>query len=180
MSNVGRKIVALVDRPCGIGRSVTRDVWTIETEDTENDREVWTITSEVHEGTWAMASNYIGTDFEFLDEIESYPIAAQVAPYRDKLSSDERKEAPVYGGFTNYFPDAMVAVAAHSKVANDKHNPGEPLHWSKGKSNDHADCVARHLLDVGRIDPETGKSHTIALAWRAMALLQTELENNND
>lgn len=82
-----------------------------------------------------------------------------------------------------YFPNALLAVAAHSKKANDKHNPGEPLHWSKEKSSDHADCIGRHLLDIGpnwdAIDPEFGSLHATALAWRALALLETVLTRNN-
>ncbi len=95
-------------------------------------------------------------------------------------NSAARKGMPVFSGFMQYFPDAMLAVAEHSRKANDKHNPGEPLHWSKDKSKDHADCIARHLLDIGPTwderDPELGSLHATALAWRAMALLQTVLE----
>lgn len=73
-----------------------------------------------------------------------------------------------------------MAIAEHSKKANDKHNPGEQLHWSKDKSKDHADCIARHLIDIGPIwdakDCELGSLHATALAWRALALLQTVLE----
>jgi hypothetical protein len=94
--------------------------------------------------------------------------------------SAARKGKPLFSGCLMYFPDALLAVAEHSKKANDKHNPGEPLHWSKDKSKDHADCVARHLLDVGPAwddtDPEFGSYHATALAWRALALLQTVLD----
>jgi hypothetical protein len=90
--------------------------------------------------------------------------------------SGSRKATPLYSGCMAYFPDALAAVARLSKVGNDKHNPGQPLHWSKDKSADHADCLARHLVDHGAIDPETGLSHTVAVAWRALALLQTEIE----
>jgi hypothetical protein len=89
--------------------------------------------------------------------------------------SDERKDIPVYSGFMAYFPDAMAEVARLSLEGNRKHNPGQPLHWSKDKSNDHADCLGRHLLEQGVMDTD-GFSHTVKVAWRAMALLQTELE----
>jgi hypothetical protein len=79
-----------------------------------------------------------------------------------------------------YFPDALLAIAEHSYRGNEKHNPGEPLHWAREKSKDHADCIARHLIDIGpywnAIDPETGSYHAAALAWRALALLQLVLE----
>lgn len=90
--------------------------------------------------------------------------------------SAERKAVPVCSGVLDYFPAALAAVAKLSKLGNDKHNPGEPLHWTRDKSTDHADCIARHLIDRGIIDPDTGLSHTVEIAWRALALLQIELE----
>lgn len=109
-------------------------------------------------------------------------LAAAVAVTDPKTSSVQRKSKPLFSGVLMYFPDALMAVAEHSRKANDKHNPGEPLHWSKGKSTDHADCIARHLLDIGPtwnlVDPEFGSLHATALAWRALALLQTVLERN--
>jgi hypothetical protein len=86
-----------------------------------------------------------------------------------------RKGYPVVTGVLDYFPDAIAAVAAVSKAGNDQHNPGEPLHWSRDKSNDHADCIGRHLLERGRLDIDGGR-HSAKLAWRALALLQLELE----
>lgn len=94
--------------------------------------------------------------------------------------SAKRKNSPVFSGVMQYFPDALLAVAKHSKAGNDKHNPGQPLHWSREKSKDHADCIARHLIDIGpnwdEKDPETGSLHATALAWRALALLQLAIE----
>lgn len=79
------------------------------------------------------------------------------------------------GGLLDYFPAALAAVAAHSMAGNAKHNPGQPLHWARDKSLDHADCITRHLVERGGFDPD-GTRHSAALAWRALALLQTELE----
>lgn len=91
--------------------------------------------------------------------------------------SAERKTLPVATGVLDYFPAALAEIAKLSKIGNDKHNPGEPLHWSRGKSSDHADCILRHLIDRGQPDPGSGGlSHTVAVAWRALALLQEELE----
>lgn len=75
-----------------------------------------------------------------------------------------------------YFPDALAYVAAVSKAGNDKHNPGQPMHHARGKSSDHADCILRHLAQAGTIDPDDGLRHTAKVAWRALALLQEELE----
>jgi len=94
--------------------------------------------------------------------------------------SARRKATPIASGVLFYFPDALAEVARLSKAGNDKHNPGEPLHWSRGKSNDHADCIARHLIDAGpdqcAIDEEDGILHATKTAWRALANLQVVLE----
>lgn len=87
----------------------------------------------------------------------------------------KRKAVPLAEGLLYYFPAALAAVAAVSKSGNDQHNPGQPLHWSRGKSNDHADCILRHLVDAGTMDTD-GHRHTAKVAWRALALLQEELE----
>lgn len=87
-----------------------------------------------------------------------------------------RKQTPIATGCLDYFPDALAAVARLSLKANRKHNGDAPLHWSKGKSADHADCLVRHLLERGKVDEEMDESHTVHVAWRALALLQTEIE----
>jgi hypothetical protein len=79
-------------------------------------------------------------------------------------------------GLLDYFPAALAEVAKVSKYGNDKHNPGEDLHHSRGKSTDHADCIVRHLVDRGTKDAD-GIRHTALVAWRALALLQQELED---
>ena len=100
------------------------------------------------------------------------------------MDSLTRKGTPLFSGVLMYFPDALLEVAKHSKRGNDKHNPGQPLHWSKEKSKDHADCISRHLIDIGpnwdRLDPETQSLHATALAWRALALLQIVMERNEE
>lgn len=90
--------------------------------------------------------------------------------------SKARKNIPLTTGVIDYFPAALVAVAEVSRVGNDKHNPGQPLHWARGKSNDQADAIGRHLIERGSIDPDTNLRHSAQLAWRALALLQEELE----
>lgn len=100
----------------------------------------------------------------------------------DSLSSEDRKTYPMTSGLGDYFPDALAAVAHISWAGNEKHNPGEPLHWARGKSMDHADCCARHLqqrggVDIVQIGDKTLRiRHSAQLAWRALALLQQELE----
>lgn len=88
----------------------------------------------------------------------------------------ERKNVPLTTGVLDYFPDAISAIAVVSKIGNDQHNPGQPLHWDKSKSTDHADCLVRHLIERGTLDTD-GMRHSAKVAWRALALLQTEIEN---
>lgn len=90
--------------------------------------------------------------------------------------SAARKNVPIARGVLDYFPAAIAAVAELSQKGNDKHNPGEDLHHARGKSTDHADCILRHLIDRGTVDPEDGILHDVKVAWRALALLQEELE----
>jgi hypothetical protein len=96
------------------------------------------------------------------------------------LSTDreERKNTPIYSGVLQYFPRAIAYVSKISKIGNDIHNPGEPLHWAKGKSQDHENCVARHLIEAGTWDESVSPPvrHSGYLAWRSLALLETELE----
>ncbi len=107
------------------------------------------------------------------------------APKRKRLledTSENRKRYPIARGLLDYFPDACAAVAEVSFLGNEKHNPGEPMHWARGKSMDHADCISRHLVERGGFDTITiggvdyKVRHSAALAWRGFALLQEELE----
>lgn len=90
----------------------------------------------------------------------------------------KRKTYPITTGCLDYFPDALLEVANLSKIGNDQHNPGEPLHWAKEKSQDEADALVRHLLDRGTRDTD-GVRHSAKVAWRALALLQRELDAEN-
>lgn len=106
--------------------------------------------------------------------------------------SGERKGIPLFSGVLAYFPAALAGVARHSKAGNDKHNPGQELHHSRGKSSDHADCIMRHLMDLSdlladiRDNGRTERSvrdaldEASALAWRALALSQELHEKVGD
>lgn len=111
------------------------------------------------------------------------------------IDSAERKTYPIYNGVFGYFPAAIAGVAHHSYINNEKHNPGALMHWSMNKSTDHADCVSRHLLDLGEMLREYGDNENAAyqgmqlrdpdplvkailaeanaLSWRSLALSQT-------
>jgi len=79
-----------------------------------------------------------------------------------------RKAIPLCSGVLDYFPAALVEVARVSKAGNDQHNPGEPLHWARGKSNDHLDAALRHIVE----------RDLSAAAWRILAALQLQCEAN--
>jgi len=89
------------------------------------------------------------------------------------------KAFPLATGCLDYFPDALMEVALVSMLGNEQHNPGEPLHWSKGKSNDHADAAIRHLRLRGTRD-SNGARHSGEAAWRALANLQIEIEKERE
>ena len=86
-----------------------------------------------------------------------------------------RKAVPIYSGFLKYFPRAIAAVAELSRVGNEQHNPGKPLHWDRSKSGDELDALSRHLLDADGIDVDK-VLHATKIAWRAMANLEKVLE----
>lgn len=90
-------------------------------------------------------------------------------------TAEERKALPLASGVLDYFPEALLAVAEVSRVGNEQHHPGQPLHWDKSKSTDEADALMRHLLDRGKRDTD-GMRHSAKVAWRALALLQRELD----
>jgi hypothetical protein len=97
-----------------------------------------------------------------------------------------RKMFPMAEGLLDYFPDALAAVSNLSYLGNLKHNiSGAPRH-ERTKSMDHADCIMRHLTERGGFDIITVDGmdyrvrHSVALAWRALALAQQEIEEAED
>ena len=90
-----------------------------------------------------------------------------VAPTKRALewSSERRKRYPIFSGLMKYFPDAIYEVARLSLESNEKHNPGEHLHWAIEKSGDTLDCIGRHMLD----------GEWVHVAWRALENLQRQI-----
>ena len=93
------------------------------------------------------------------------------------LPSDpkERKKIPITSGVLDYFPAALAEIAKVSQAGNDQHNEGQDLHWARGKSTDQYDTMIRHSLERGTLDTD-GQRHSAKMAWRALAILQLELE----
>jgi len=93
----------------------------------------------------------------------------------------ERKQIPIYSGFIAYFPAAIAAVASHSFVSNEQHNPGEPLHWAREKSTDQLDALARHLTELTEADTLNEEIELLkAIVWRAAAQLQLKCEEKDN
>jgi len=72
----------------------------------------------------------------------------------------------------DYFPDALCAVAQVIAQGQQQH---QTKGWDRTKSTDQADCLLRHFLDRGLADTD-GARHSAKLAWRALAMLQLEIE----
>ena len=87
-----------------------------------------------------------------------------------------RKQHPVFSGVLKYFPNAIYYVSGVSWQGNQQHHPDKPLHWDKSKSTDEPDALVRHLLQYDQFDDD-GILHAGKVAWRALALLERELES---
>jgi hypothetical protein len=97
----------------------------------------------------------------------------------------ERKAYPIATGVLDYFPSALLEISRVSQVGNDQHNPGQPLHWARGKSTDQADTAIRHFME--RTSPDEagatkltkdsdGMYHLAKSCWRQLAEFQIALE----
>lgn len=82
-------------------------------------------------------------------------------------AAEERKQIPVYSAFVRFFPRAIVAVTQKSMEGQRQHNPdGDTIKWIRSASSDDKDALMRHVID----------EDWAAVAWRAMAVLEKELE----
>jgi hypothetical protein len=110
----------------------------------------------------------------------------EIRPLRSTAArtSSERKAQPIATGVLAYWPKTMAALSEVSRRGNDKHNPGEPLHWARDKSTDEADCTVRHIVDA-LSDPdgvlalnEDGSPHLLAALWRLASWCERALEGD--
>lgn len=147
-------------------RDILGQVWVVQ----KRDSDLYPFTDVDRMRTWTENGVYdVGMDtvYNLIEEVTEQP------------PEPTRKDYPVTTGCLHYFPDALMAVARCSLIGNDQHNPGEPLHWAVDKSNDHLDCLGRHLLDAGEMDDD-GILHDVKVAWRALANLQTVINEGKD
>jgi hypothetical protein len=111
-------------------------------------------------------------------EFDEYEVGTQDTGVLNSQGGIEftRKQTPIFTGVLNYFPDAIREVAKCSYAGQQQHNPDKPLAWDRSKSGDELDALSRHLLEAGTIDTD-GIRHSAKVAWRALANLQKEIEN---
>ncbi len=91
---------------------------------------------------------------------------------------DARKAIPMYDFFVGYFPDALVELVKVAVVGNEQHNPGEKLHWARGKSMDQMNTAQRHMFDhaINKFDDGGKTRHLAKAAWRLLAQIQLDIE----
>lgn len=111
------------------------------------------------------------------------PVLVEATPEASKalgLPTDdkERKRLKLFTYLMEYFPDAFLAEVEVAVRGNEQHNPGEPLHWARDKSNDQLNTAFRHLFDYGRgVKKDTdGQYHLAKAIWRLKAQLQLDIE----
>lgn len=99
----------------------------------------------------------------------------------------ERACYPIGTYLTEYCPNALLALSKHSYEANEKHNPGEEIHWARDKSIGSINRIFRHLFEFawhyGRGEKDKSRYHLTAAAWRTNELLErylTKMEPFNE
>ena len=81
-------------------------------------------------------------------------------------NSEQRKRVPIYTGFIKYFPDAIIEVTKQSTRGMLQHDTPT---WNKDVSTDELDALMRHIIE----------EDWAAVAWRAMANLQRQCDEEN-
>lgn len=77
--------------------------------------------------------------------------------------------------FIYYFPNAMKAIAELNVQGNIQHyGNADNVQWKYKVSSNHAGKILNHLVDHGTVDVD-GVRHSTKVAWRSLALLETEL-----
>lgn len=88
----------------------------------------------------------------------------------------ERKKIPLGSGVFDCFTAALIEVAKCAHQGNVQHyGNADNVQWVQGKSNKHFDCLLKHAADRGTFDTD-GIRHSAKLAWRALAMLQMEMQ----
>lgn len=76
-----------------------------------------------------------------------------------------------------YWPNALKALAELNRQGNLQHyGNADKIRWKWKVSSNHVGKMLNHLIDNGTVDSD-GIRHSTKVAWRALAMLETELIN---
>jgi ribosomal protein L7/L12 len=78
--------------------------------------------------------------------------------------SKARYQYPLVSGCLAYFPAALAGVARHSYIGGAKYNDGGLVHL-RYISNNHMDCVGRHILDLQDLMAAKNRGETHVKTW---------------
>ncbi len=87
-----------------------------------------------------------------------------------------RKATPLLRACFGYFLAALAGVARHSVRSNKQHNGNAPVHWARGKSADHEECIFRHSGDIADIRAWLERNPNHADRAAVIDMLETELD----
>lgn len=85
-------------------------------------------------------------------------------------------KVPLATGLFDFFPDALAYVAKVSKEGNVHHYGAAATLKIYIDTAADPDALLRHFMMRGSVDPSDKMRHTGKMVWRALALLQQELE----
>ncbi len=126
---------------------------------------------------WIVPRSQTAATCPTCDGAKTVPVATTPKPPESTLFPGPRKEYPVLTAALMYFPHAFAELARCSYLANEQHNPGEPVHWDYTKSVGDGNELLRHLMDAlgpNPIDAE-GVHHDVKVLWRAAELVERRI-----
>lgn len=88
-------------------------------------------------------------------------------------------KSPLWEGFINYFPDAMIGVGFVSEYGHRKYGEWGGWHNVPEGISRYGDAKARHLVLQAKEaydDGDSGLAHALQEAWNAMARAQLLIE----
>lgn len=108
-----------------------------------------------------------------LENMRYHALSQGWADAAEEFKPTHVEKPPLATGCFDYFPDALLAVAEVSAAGNAQHGTKG---WDRSKAPDEDNALARHFLKRGTRDHD-GQRHRAKVAWRALAALQKEIED---
>lgn len=96
-----------------------------------------------------------------------------------RIPNENRKSIPLWSGVFDFFPEALVEVSKVSVAGALQRDRSELFFDESVTVPEHADALMRHLADCGAHDHD-GVMHSAKVAWRALALLQREINEERE